>query len=308
MDTPNALVVCLNPTLQKTLVFNSLAPGGVNRARHVRLDASGKGVNVARVLVQLGLQARHLTQAGGRFAALFAELCAADGVDLATVPTSAEIRFCTTAISAADGSATELVEPGEAVGPETVSAVRGVFERELAGCDLLIISGSRAPGFPEDLYPSMVAAARAAGATVILDYRGADLEASLPHRPDVVKINREEMIQTFGDDRDGVFADVSRRYGVHLVVTDGAGPVRYWTGAAVAAAQPPALESVNPIGSGDSFTAGMASVLLAAGGAVEGPAAALPVEAMVAEGIRCGAENARRLKPGCVVGETGFPG
>jgi len=62
---PRFLVVCLNPTIQKTLVFKSLKLDAVNRAAEVRTDASGKGVNVARVLTQCGYPATHLTHAGG---------------------------------------------------------------------------------------------------------------------------------------------------------------------------------------------------------------------------------------------------
>jgi len=48
------LTICLNPTLQKTLCFSSVVPGTVNRTGVHRLDVSGKGINVTRVLTQLG--------------------------------------------------------------------------------------------------------------------------------------------------------------------------------------------------------------------------------------------------------------
>ena len=51
------LSVCLNPTLQKTLSFSSIVPGKVNRTGVHRLDVSGKGINVTRILTQLGKKA-----------------------------------------------------------------------------------------------------------------------------------------------------------------------------------------------------------------------------------------------------------
>jgi len=83
--TPAFLAVCLNPTLQKTLVFTAVRSGEVNRCLRSRLDASGKGVNVARVLVQLGQRCTHLTHAGGRFRSSFLALAEESGVTVRAV-------------------------------------------------------------------------------------------------------------------------------------------------------------------------------------------------------------------------------
>jgi fructose-1-phosphate kinase PfkB-like protein len=312
MEDSSALTVCLNPTLQKTLVFDSLVTGEVNRADLLRLDASGKGVNAARVLNQLGFKVRHLTQVGGGFAELFTRLCAADGVEVIPSASGADIRFCTTAIDRRRGLATELVEPGNPVDRETEERIRALFLAELPRTNLLIISGSKAPGFSPGLYPWMVEQAGESGCPVILDYRGEDLDASLPYGPSFVKINREEMIETFGGEADEIFADLYRRRGTRLIVTDGGGLVRYWNGRAVATRIPPAIRPINPIGSGDAFTAGMAAALLSSG-ADPAPGrrvdAGMPeslLDAMVEEGIRCGAENAARLKPGDILSPPGY--
>ena len=59
------LVVGLSPAWQRTLQFEKLIPGKVNRAKRVRETASGKGVNVARVASILGAKIRLLTVASG---------------------------------------------------------------------------------------------------------------------------------------------------------------------------------------------------------------------------------------------------
>jgi fructose-1-phosphate kinase PfkB-like protein len=51
--------------LQKTLVLKNLQENEVNRSSGYYFDASGKGINVSRVLLQLGEPVVHLTQAGG---------------------------------------------------------------------------------------------------------------------------------------------------------------------------------------------------------------------------------------------------
>ncbi|HAP56468.1 MAG TPA: carbohydrate kinase, partial [Sphaerochaeta sp.] len=59
------LTVCLNPTFQNTLRFASFKIGEVNRASEHYLDASGKGMNTARIVSQLGEQSMLLTHLGG---------------------------------------------------------------------------------------------------------------------------------------------------------------------------------------------------------------------------------------------------
>jgi len=47
-------MLCLNPTLQRTLVFSTVTPGQVNRTSGNYEHASGKGLNVTRILRELG--------------------------------------------------------------------------------------------------------------------------------------------------------------------------------------------------------------------------------------------------------------
>ncbi len=52
----NYLVLPLDPYVERTLVFDTIIPGEVARAREVRIDRSGAGYNVARILGQFGVQ------------------------------------------------------------------------------------------------------------------------------------------------------------------------------------------------------------------------------------------------------------
>ena len=107
------LTVCMNPTLQKTLVFPSLVNDTVNRTANHRLDVSGKGINVSRVLTQLGKENCHLTQLGGILRPLFLDLSKQDGLKVEWVESSSPIRFCYTVLDRQEKSVTELVEEAE---------------------------------------------------------------------------------------------------------------------------------------------------------------------------------------------------
>jgi 1-phosphofructokinase/tagatose 6-phosphate kinase len=297
----------MNPTLQKTLRFASIQPDQVNRTGDYRLDASGKGVNVCRVLSQLGKKSAHLTQLGGLLRPLFLELCAGDGLALTWVESGSALRFCYTLVNEADGTVTELVEESEPVEGGTEDRLLKAYGEALPGCGTVIISGTMAAGFSGALIPAMVRLAREQGRRVILDIRGRDLLNSLPLEPDLVKPNLQEFAGTFapelirgrgltgeeGEIRDRIreiCRSLCEKYHTRIVLTRGSRPVWFAEGGRFREFAFEALKPVNTTGSGDAFSAGLAAVL-AEGGSLE--------EA-VAEGVRCGGLNAGLFKAGVI--------
>lgn len=104
------LVVCLNPTFQKTLLFDHFQENEVNRSSMYRQDASGKGINVARIITQLGGKAMHLTHLGGARKDEMISLINKDKIELYYIEAESEIRTCTTIINKEKNTTTELVE------------------------------------------------------------------------------------------------------------------------------------------------------------------------------------------------------
>jgi 1-phosphofructokinase family hexose kinase len=293
--------------LQKTLVLPQLLENEVNRSQEYRLDASGKGINVARVLTQLGEQATQLTQAGGRSRDLFVTLAAQDQVSVRWVDSDSEIRSCYTLLSRAAKTCTEIVEEAEPVAPDTEARVHVAYSELLRDHQVVIFSGTKAAGFSAELYPTMVREAKAAGARVILDLRGTDLLRSLEHRPDVIKPNFVEFAATFliGTMPSEHAADrqlaqrvrermlvVAHEHGCLVVLTHGTQPT-LWTEPGREVVLEAAVDRIAPtnsIGSGDAFTAGLAAALARGAAAAEA----------VRSGQACGRKNAARLRPGVI--------
>ncbi|HVM61141.1 MAG TPA: hexose kinase [Verrucomicrobiae bacterium] len=290
------LVVGLSPAWQRTLVFEKLVMGKVNRARRVSATASGKGVNVARVASILGADAKLLTVAGGARGRLLLAALRREGLALDAVMVEGETRICQTLLS--DGPTTELVEESAALRPVEVREVLRVFGVEVRKAELVILTGTVPKGCGEGFYARLVAEARRRGVPVLIDAQKEQLLNAVKRRPFLVKINRDELAAATGvkcEQCSGMLRGVRRllRGGPrYAVITDGARSVlaAEAPGRTIVTLNPPRVKVENPIGSGDAMMAGIAVRLLRGGS----------IEEAVRFGIACGAANAMTAEPGFV--------
>lgn len=185
-----------NPSLDRTIEIERLVRGAVIRADATRLEAGGKGVNVARGLVANGHRARAVMPLGGAEGEQFLELLGADGIDPLRIPIAAPVRTNITVVEP-DGTVTKLNSPGppltgtdvDRLVEETVSAA--LQTAWLAAC------GSLPPGAPDRLYADLVAEVDGRSA-VAVDASGAALTLAVDAGPDLVKPNRGELAELIG--------------------------------------------------------------------------------------------------------------
>jgi fructose-1-phosphate kinase PfkB-like protein len=161
------------------------------------------------------------------------------------------------------------------------------------GFRAVIVSGSRLPGFSRSVIPEMVALCKQRGLAFFADYKGEDLKNSFQSsriRPDLVKINEEEFLQTFPECdrlveglRDFTFESAST-----IIVSRGREDTLIAEKGRMSALPSKQVGAVNPIGCGDSMTAGIAQ------GIVQG----LSLANAVALGRDYAARNAMSIHPG----------
>ncbi|MFH1085565.1 MAG: hexose kinase [Chloroflexota bacterium] len=191
--------VTLNPTIDRTLRYERLVLGAVNRATSARTDLSGKGVNVSVALRQMGLPSVLLGLAAGVSGRTLVEGLRAAGFDCDFVQMEAgETRSNITVIDEATGLTTKLNEAGPAVGAEHLSALVERLRQRLAPGDVCVFSGSLPPGAPDDSYARLIGAARACGARTVLDSSGAPMRLGCAARPDWIKPNTLEAAELLG--------------------------------------------------------------------------------------------------------------
>jgi len=299
---PAFLSVNLNPTFQRTICLKSLKTGEVNRAAGLRFDITGKGINATRVLCQLGARAACLTHLG-RGRSLLLEMCKKEGLNIVWADSESPIRTCITLLDDETGSTTEIVEPTQEVGKSTVAEIRNLFSRELERASWIILSGSKAPGYPPGLFAEFCFLAEKRGAGIVADFRGNELLASLEAGITVVKINIVEFVETFlpnlsasekadSGALEAVEEEICRlsSNGPDYVITRGGRDVLFASKGAAGRVAPPPARALNTIGSGDAFCAGLTYAL----------ARGFTLEESVREGARCGSLNAGLLRPGTI--------
>ena len=259
------LTVTLNPALDVTYRVPRVELHASHRVREVTQLAGGKGVNVASVLHQRGLQCIATGLLGGLGGQQVRADLDARGIAHDFAGCCGETRRSVSVVSEADGDATVFNEPGPEVGPGDWQA----FEDHLGGLlrrlrpAVVVVSGSLPPGVPADACGRVLVAARACGARTVVDTSGPALLEALAAGPDVVKPNREELAEATGE-RDPVAAALllQRSGAREVLVSAGAeGLVLVEPGGAVTRAWLAEPLSGNPTGAGDAAVAALAAGL-----------------------------------------------
>jgi tagatose 6-phosphate kinase len=267
------VVVCLNPALDITYNVPAVDWDGVNRPVAVHDRPGGKGLNVARTLRALGADVLVLGLAGGSTGAGVAAALGELGVPSAFTAIGGETRRTVTIVDGRSGGAALFNEPGPVVAEQEFGAFRVGYEKALAGCAAVVLSGSLPPGLPAGSYATLIAMAAAAGVPAVLDAHGAALALGAAARPAIVKPNLAELAALAGrslpagpEAGDAAVAAAAARLretGARAVVVSlGADGLLAVTEDGCWRARPPAAVAGNATGAGDAVTAGLAHGLV----------------------------------------------
>ena len=286
------LCVTLNPCLDKTLTVPRWGPGDNVRGLAVREVVGGKGNNVARALTRLGRRSRPATFLGGPIGAHCETLLRQeDRFDPLVTPTGAPTRIILTVRAEGDDpAATAFFDPDAAITPDEAQALYNRVEGALieGGVEALTLSGSSPAPATHGLYSDLIALARARRIPVLLDTYGPALDGIWGFWPDVIQLNRREAaahLRSPHPTDDAIFALLAgwARRGVQIaLVTDGPDPVLAVSGNRRWRAIPPAIDPVNPVGSGDCLLAGL----------VDAHLSGLDPETSLRRGLACAVANA----------------
>ncbi|WP_049621022.1 1-phosphofructokinase [Frateuria defendens] len=253
----------LNPALDLAIQLDALHPGEVNRAGATRLDAAGKGINVARVLLSLGHEVRVGGFLGADNQAPFQHAFAAAGLHDLFVRIPGETRI-NAKLSERDGRVTDLNGPGTQVTAEAWVELLEGLPWQLAGVDAVVVAGSLPRGVSTAQFDAFLARLHAQGKPVWLDTSGAGLASARHGTVDLLKPNEHELAELVGRP----LPDAAAQLAAARQLVDAGRPAQlllslgadgaYWLDAAEAwQALPPKVEVVSTVCAGDTLLAAM---------------------------------------------------
>jgi tagatose 6-phosphate kinase len=294
MKTSSKPIVCcgFTPCVQRILEFAKVEKGVVNRACKVTVGIGGKGANTARMVRQQGGHPVLIGFVGGSNGELLERMLDAEEVGYRHVIVDGETRICQTLVEAGNPETTELVEEMPPVSPDNWAHMVKLFESlDLDGA-MVPVSGKLPAGAPVDAYAQICRLVHDQGGRVILDAPGEPLLLALEHEPAIVKINDVELLATMGGDDLMKACRGLLKLGAQAVLITRGGKSAFFVDASQSLEIfPPKIDAVNPVGSGDAVTAGLA-VALNAGASME---------SALINGMACGAANALNLLSGYLV-------
>ena len=289
------LCVGITPCVQRTLQFTRLELGEVNRARAVTISAGGKACTTAQVLQALGEAPVVTGFVGGDSGGLVEGYLRQRGIACDFVRCEQPTRICSTVLDETSGTVTELVEEAPLPTTQDWHNFDARLMDSLVRCGMVTINGALPPKAPDYMYANIAQKAVTLGVPLLIDSQKTPLLNTLPYQPLLIKLNRRELGETCGgdlanDDTAMIHAarDLVARGAQWALVTHG--PHAAWLVGAeeLWCFQPPQIKARNPVGAGDSTTAGVAYALRHGQTMTEA----------TRFGLACGAADALTLVPG----------
>ena len=237
--------------------------GEVNTVETLGIFPAGKGINVAKVLKDLGVEVAVGGFLGednvGDFETLFKKQGLEDKFHRVAGKTRINVKITET-----EADVTDLNFLGYQITPE---AWRQFTVDSLAYCqnfDIVTVCGSLPRGVSPELFADWLNQLHQAGVKVVLDSSNAALTAGLKAHPWLVKPNHRELEAWIGhplNSLDEIIAAAKKLKAegiANVIISMGANGSLWLSDQAVIRAQPPKCENVvSTVGAGDSMVAGL---------------------------------------------------
>ena len=260
------VTLTLNPSIDGSTEADIVRPVHKIRTSDERYDPGGGGINVARVIRELGGPVLAMYLAGGATGGVLDDLLETALIAHRRIPIEDHTRISHAVFERSSGEEYRFVPAGPLVMEWEWRAILEALED--IDCEYLVASGSLPRAVPDDFYETVAALAHRKGIRLVLDTSGSALRAGLVRGVHLVKPSLGELEALVGRRlADGAAQEAAAR---ELIDAGSAEMVALTLGrdgallvTAQAAIRQPALDVVakSAVGAGDSFVAAMTLAL-----------------------------------------------
>ena len=255
--------VTLNPSLDRTVTVEELVLDEANRWTNLRQDPGGKGINVSRVIHELGGKTVAYGFIGGLDGETLKQLLKQHGVPFDFTQIKGEIRSNFIIADEAACSQTRIDAPGPNIMRHELQKLVQKVKHLSPKPDYLVFAGSVPPSVPIDIYRQLIESAKNSGIKTVLDSDGKWLKEGIKAVPNIIKPNvheAEELLDTQLKSESAIIDALKRLLdrGIELaVISRGKLGLIAANEDRVIKVTPPEVEVCSKVGAGDSTIAGL---------------------------------------------------
>jgi len=191
------VTVTLNPALDLTGSLDVLRTGNVNLIETGSLHPAGKGINVAKVLAELGAQVTVTGLLGANNQESFVQLFASLGISDKFIRADGDTRI-NVKIVEKSGQVSDLNFPGVTIKKEQITDFEQMLFSLAESHDVFIIAGSLPQGISTEQLANWIRLLQGAGKKVFFDSSNQALAAGIKANPYLIKPNDDELSAIVG--------------------------------------------------------------------------------------------------------------
>lgn len=248
----------LNPSIDYLVEIEEVSLGKLNRAKKTAFYPGGKGINVSRVLKNLGVPNVALGYIGGFTGQFIQDFLERDGITQDFIPHDEPTRVN---VKLRAEKETEINGQGAYISEELKQQLLDKIS-SLTQDDILVVAGSLPPSIPANFYETIAKFCQENNIRFVIDTGGQTLKDALKYKPFLIKPNHHELSDLLGVEihsKEDVlqYADKLLDLGpTNILVTLGGEGAVLVSEETIAYANVPKGELKNSVGAGDSTVAG----------------------------------------------------
>jgi 6-phosphofructokinase 2 len=262
------VTLTMNPAVDKSSQVHRVAPDQKLSCDRPEFHPGGGGINVARVIHRLGGAARALYLCGGTSGDLLQRLLDEEEIDQQPIHMEGRVRENFTVLEESSGQQYRFGMPGPEVKEEEWQRVLDQLGEMVPKADYIVASGSLPPGVPDDFYARIAKMANETKARLIVDTKGAPLQAAVEQGLYLIKPNMRELGMIAGheiedeEEQEEVARSLVEQGQCEVVVVSlGAAGALYATRDTCERLRAPSVSIKSKVGAGDSMVGGMVLAL-----------------------------------------------
>ena len=192
-DEKMIYTVTFNPAIDYVITVDDFKAGLINRVVSEEKFAGGKGINVSRVLNNVGIKSKALGFVGGFTGKFIIDSLESQGVETDFIEISGDTRIN---VKLKSKEETEINGSGPVIKDEDLNKLFKIVEG-LTSNDYLVLSGNVQKSVPRDIYARLQKKCAPNNVTVVVDTTGDALVATLANKPFLIKPNNHELGEIF---------------------------------------------------------------------------------------------------------------